>query len=91
MFESKGKMGAKQIKEQLHTAWPVPDSRSQMEALKRELQAEMRRSLELVSKIIVTCTVLVCEYLFCNLLLLCMYMYGGVNQVCLCLVVVLCE
>ena len=51
MFESKGKMGAKQIKEQLHTAWPVPDSRSQMEALKRELQAEMRRSLELVSKI----------------------------------------
>ena len=48
IFESKGKMGAKQIKEQLHTAWPVPDSRSQLESLKRELQNEMRRSLELV-------------------------------------------
>ena len=49
MFESKGKMGAKQIKDQLHTAWPVPDSRSQMELLKKELQNEMRRSLDLVS------------------------------------------
>ena len=49
MFESKGKMGAKQIKEQLHTAWPVPDSRSQLESLKKELRSEMRRSLELVS------------------------------------------
>ena len=48
MFESKGKMGAKQIKDQLHTAWPVPDSRSQMELLKKELQNEMRRSLDLV-------------------------------------------
>ena len=48
MFESKGKMGAKQIKEHLHSAWPVPDSRSQLEKLRAELHQEMRQSLEMV-------------------------------------------
>lgn len=49
IFESKGKAGAKQIKEHLHTAWPVPDSRSQLEKLRAELRQEMRQELELVS------------------------------------------
>ena len=50
-FEHKGKMGAKQIKEHLHTAWPVPDSRSQLERLRVELRNEMRQALEVVSQI----------------------------------------
>ncbi|XP_019851063.1 PREDICTED: protein kinase C-binding protein 1-like isoform X2 [Amphimedon queenslandica] len=48
IFESKGKSGAKQIKEHLHTAWPVPDSRSQLEKLKKELKEEMEKSMEVV-------------------------------------------
>ena len=48
IFESKGKSGAKQIKEHLHSAWPVPDSRSQLEKLKKELKDEMAKSLEVV-------------------------------------------
>ena len=49
IFESKGKAGAKQIKEHLHTAWPVPDSRSQLENLRATLKEEMKASLEVVS------------------------------------------
>ncbi len=48
-FEAKGKMGAKQLREQLHQAWPVPDSRAAIEQLRRELKDEMKQSLEVVS------------------------------------------
>jgi hypothetical protein len=48
IFESKGKAGAKQIKDHLHSAWPVPDSRSQLEKLRSQLKQEMTTSLEVV-------------------------------------------
>ena len=51
IFELKGKSGAKQIKDHLHTAWPVPDSRSQLEKLKSELKEEMAKSFEVVSEL----------------------------------------
>ena len=47
-FEAKGKLGAKQLKDQLHTAWPVPNSRSALEHLRRELVGELKQSLEVV-------------------------------------------
>ena len=48
-FEAKGRMGSKQLKEQLHQAWPVPDSRVALEQLRKELRDELRQSLEVVS------------------------------------------
>ena len=47
-FEAKGKMGAKQLKEQLHMGWPVPSSQGYLEQLRKELKAEMRQQLEVV-------------------------------------------
>lgn len=47
-FEAKGKMGAKQLKEQLHMGWPVPSSQGYLDQLKKELKAEMRQQLEVV-------------------------------------------
>ena len=38
-FEAKGKMGAKQLKEQLHMGWPVPSSQGYLEQLRKELKA----------------------------------------------------
>ena len=48
MFESKGKMGAKHLKDNLHSAWPVPDSRSALGQLRKELLAELYQSLDVV-------------------------------------------
>ena len=48
MFEAKGKMSAKALKEQLHSGWPVPDSRMVLASLRKELLDEMRQSLEVV-------------------------------------------
>ena len=50
MFEAKGKMGAKQIKEHLHSAWPVPDSRLALEKMRHELKQEMTQSLKVVRR-----------------------------------------
>ena len=47
-FEAKSKMGAKQLKEQLHMGWPVPSSQGYLEQLRKELKAEMRQQLEVV-------------------------------------------
>ena len=49
-FEAKGKMGAKVIREQLHSAWPVPGSRSVHETLRRELLQQLKHELEVVSE-----------------------------------------
>ena len=48
-FEAKSRMSAKQLKEQLHTCWPVPHSRVTLDQLKKELRDEMKQSLEVVS------------------------------------------
>ena len=48
MFEAKGRMGAKQLKEQLHSAWPIPDSTVALAHLRKELVEEMKQSLEVV-------------------------------------------
>ena len=47
-FEAKGKLGAKVIREQLHSAWPVPASRSSQEQLRKELARQLKEQLELV-------------------------------------------
>ena len=52
-------MGAKQLKEQLHTAWPIPDSTVALAHLRRELANEMKQSLEVVSVGVCVC---VCGY-----------------------------
>ena len=49
-FEAKGKMGAKVIREQLHSAWPVPGSRSVQDTLSRELLQQLTHELEVVSE-----------------------------------------
>ena len=54
-FEAKGKMGAKQLKEQLHTAWPIPDSTVALAHLRRELANEMKQSLEVVCVYVCVC------------------------------------
>ena len=48
-FEAKGKLGAKVIREQLHSAWPVPGSRSAQDQLRRELLSQLKQELEVVS------------------------------------------
>lgn len=50
-FESKGRMSAKQLREQLHQCWPVSNSASAMEQLGKELREEMKQSLEVVSQL----------------------------------------
>ena len=57
-FEAKGKMGAKQLKEQLHLGWPVPDSRAALGQLRKDLQDEMRQSLEVVCVCVCVCVCL---------------------------------
>ena len=52
-FEAKGKMGAKQLKEQLHTAWPIPDSTVALAHLRKELVNDMKQSLEVVRSVCV--------------------------------------
>ena len=47
-FEAKSRMSAKQLKDQLHTCWPVPHSRVTLDQLKKELRDEMKQSLEVV-------------------------------------------
>ena len=47
-FEAKGKLGAKVIREQLHSAWPVPGSRTAQEQLRRELLGQLKQELEVV-------------------------------------------
>ncbi|CAI8032310.1 Protein kinase C-binding protein 1 [Geodia barretti] len=47
-FEAKGKLGAKVIREQLHSAWPVPGSRSSHDQLRRELLEQLKQELEVV-------------------------------------------
>lgn len=47
-FEAKGKLGAKVIREQLHSAWPVPGSRSAHDQLRRELLDQLKQELEVV-------------------------------------------
>lgn len=48
-FEAKGKMGAKVIREQLHSAWPVPGSRTLQEQLRKEMLQQLNHELEVVS------------------------------------------
>lgn len=48
-FEAKGKMGAKVIREQLHTAWPVPGSRTIQEQVRKEMLQQLNHELEVVS------------------------------------------
>lgn len=48
-FEAKGKLGAKVIREQLHSAWPVPGSRTAHDQLRRELLGQLKQELEVVS------------------------------------------
>ena len=48
-FEAKGKLGAKVIREQLHSAWPVPGSRSAHDQLRRDLLEQLKQELEVVS------------------------------------------
>lgn len=57
-FEAKGKMGAKVIREQLHTAWPVPGSRTIQEQLRKELLQQLNHELEVVSEGV--CVLCVC-------------------------------
>ena len=47
-FEAKGKLGAKVIREQLHSAWPVPGSRTAQDQLRRELLGQLKQELEVV-------------------------------------------
>ena len=49
-FEAKGKLGAKVIREQLHSAWPVPGSRSAHDQLRRELLEQLKQELEVVGR-----------------------------------------
>ena len=49
-FEAKGKLGAKVIREQLHSAWPVPGSRSSHDQLRRELLEQLKQELEVVGR-----------------------------------------
>ena len=49
-FDAKSRMGAKQLREQLHQGWPVSNSSVAMEQLGKELREEMRQSLEVVRK-----------------------------------------
>ena len=51
-FEAKGKMGAKVIREQLHTAWPVPSSRTLQEQLRKEMLQQLNHELEVVSVVV---------------------------------------
>ena len=46
-------MGAKQLKEQLHTAWPIPDSTVALAHLRKELVNDMKQSLEVVRSVCV--------------------------------------
>lgn len=61
-FEAKGKLGAKVIREQLHSAWPVSGSRTAHDQLRRELLGQLKQELEVVSltvhcnRAVVTCT-----------------------------------
>jgi len=48
-FESKSRLSAKQLREQLHQCWPVPNSASYVEQLGKELREEMKQALEVVS------------------------------------------
>ena len=48
-FDAKSRLSAKQLKEQLHTCWPVPNSRVALDQLRKELRDEMKQSLEVVS------------------------------------------
>lgn len=48
-FDAKSRLGAKQLKDQLHTCWPVPNSRVALDQLRKELRDEMKQSLEVVS------------------------------------------
>ena len=57
-FDAKSRLSAKQLKEQLHTCWPVPNSRVALDQLRKELRDEMKQSLEVVSLSALTlCTV----------------------------------
>ena len=60
-FEAKGRMGAKQLKEQLHSAWPIPDSTVALAHLRKELVEEMKQSLEVVRSGECVC-VCVCDF-----------------------------
>ena len=48
-FDAKSRLSAKQLKEQLHTCWPVPNSRVALDQVRKELRDEMKQSLEVVS------------------------------------------
>ncbi len=47
-FDAKSRLSAKQLKDQLHTCWPVPNSRVVLDQLRKELRDEMKQSLEVV-------------------------------------------
>ncbi len=47
-FDAKSRLSAKQLKDQLHTCWPVPNSRVALDQLQKELRDEMKQSLEVV-------------------------------------------
>jgi hypothetical protein len=49
-FDAKSRMSTKQLKEQLHQAWPVSNSSVALEQLGKELRDEMKQSLEVVRK-----------------------------------------
>ena len=67
-FEAKGKLGAKVIREQLHSAWPVPGSRSAYDQLRKELLEQLKQELEVVgASFIMMC----CEALHVNHNVLC--------------------
>ena len=53
-FDAKSRLSAKQLKEQLHTCWPVPNSRVALDQLRKELRDEMKQSLEVVSLSVLT-------------------------------------
>ena len=72
-FEAKGKLGAKVIREQLHSAWPVPGSRSSHDQLRRELLEQLKQDLEVVSSPSFFSSVnLLCVCIVCVLCMYCM-------------------
>ncbi len=61
-FDAKSRLSAKQLKDQLHTCWPVPNSRVALDQLQKELRDEMKQSLEVVSCLKVISSLCVLEY-----------------------------